>query len=411
MHSRHGFTLLELLVVISIITIIMLVVTALAGSLKSGPPLEQAAGGIAALAQRVRQTSATQRVHGEIVLDYKNDRAIALARQSHVTFAFEDQGVKAAGSNGIVGDYVNGAGPVASRQFGLRDGAACEIPDSSAAFRIPWLAQFEIEGDFEGAGLAFDFYPMGAAPGRIVDFGSTFSLSVSEITQGACRLTLTSGGEQTVADTLVAEYRWCTVEIAVSKYGVRLYVDGRMSERIPAPGFTITPAQSPVNFQGFACRIDNLQFFSLVSSQVFDIGPRAQLLADGVWPDVELEGKAEDIYDVDAKPDPKATGGKSMGLSGEGLPDTRPSAIRHIFFDDTGKLDASVHPGAVRIALVSQGNNGPERMIVTFHPLGTVTTQFVERFEWEPEPAPAAPVVPAPAGPSANAPASNGSPK
>jgi hypothetical protein len=97
---------------------------------KSGPPLEQAAGGIATLAQRVRQTSATQRVHGEIVLDYKNDRAIALARQQHVTFAFEDApgSKKAAGSNGIVGDYVNGATPLGSRQFELRDGSAAKSP-------------------------------------------------------------------------------------------------------------------------------------------------------------------------------------------------------------------------------------------------------------------------------------------
>jgi prepilin-type N-terminal cleavage/methylation domain-containing protein len=410
MRARHGFTLLELLVVISIITLIMLMVTALAGSLKSGPPLEQAAGGISTLAQRVRQTSATQRVHGEIVLDYKNDRAIALARQQHVTFAFEDApgSKKAAGSNGIVGDYVNGASPLGSRQFELRDGSACDIPDTSAAFRIPWLAQFEVEGDFEGAGLAFDFFPMGNGAGRVVDFGSTFSLTVSEVVQGACRLMLNSGGTQTVAETLVAGYRWCTVEIAVSRYGVRLYVDGRMTETLPPQDSRVPPAQSAVNFAGFPCRIDNVQFFSLVSSQVFEIGPSVQLLADGVWPEIELEGKAEDIYDVDAKADPRRTGGKDLSLSGEGLPDTRPPAIRHVFFDDTGKLDPAIHPGAVRIALVTQGNSGPQRMIVTVHPLGAVTTQEVERFDWEPEPAPAAP---APASPAANKPASNGSAK
>lgn len=407
MRARHGFTLLELLVVISIITLIMLVMTALAGSLRSGPPLQQAAGGISTLAQRVRQTSATQRVHGEVVLDYKNDRAIALARQQHVTFAFEDQGGKAAGSNGIVGDYVGGAAPVGSRQFDLRDGSACEIP-ANGAFRIPWLAQFEVEGDFEGAGLSFDFYPMGGSPGPIVDFGAAFSLRVAEVVQGACRLSLNCGGEQVLSEGFVAAYRWCTVEIAVSSYGVRLYVDGRMSERIPSAGFKVPNAQSAVNFSGFPCRIDNVQFFSLVSSQVFEIGPSVQLLADGVWPNLEVEGKAEDIYDVDAKADPKKTGGKDMSLGGEGLPDLRPAAIRHIYFDDTGKLDPAIHPGAVEIALVAQTSGGIQRMIVTFHPLGAVTTKEVERFAWEPEPAPEAP---APKAPAANAPKANGSPK
>lgn len=410
MRSRHGFTLLELLVVISIITLIMLMVTALAGSLKSGPPLQQAAYGVASLAQRVRQTAATQRVHGELVLNYKNDRAIALARQQHVTFAFEDApgSQKAAGSNGIVGDYVGGASPVGSRQYDLRDGSACDIPSTSAAFRIPWLAQFEVEGDFEGAGLDFDFYMMGNAPGPIVSFGSTFSLSVSEVVQDACRLSLNCGGVQATAQSLVAAYRWCSVEIAVSRYGVRLYVDGRMTETIPAADFRVPSAQSSVTFAGVPCFIDNVRFFSLVSSQVFEIGPSVQLVPDGVFADVELEGGAESIYDVDAKPDPKRTGVKDMGLGGEGLPDRRPPSIRHIFFDASGKLDLAVHRGAVRIALVSRGGQGAQRMMVTFHPLGTVTTEEVERFPWEPEPAPEAP---ASAPPSTNMPASNGSGK
>lgn len=405
MQSRHGFTLLELLVVISIITLIMLVMTALAGSLKSGPPLQQAAFGLSSLAQRVRQTAATQRVHGELVLDYKNDRAIALARQQHVTFAFEDApgSQKAAGSNGIVGDYVGGASPIGSRQYDLRDGAACDIPSTSAAFRIPWLAQFEVEGDFEGSGLDFDFYPMGNAPGTVVSFGSTFTLSVSEVVQDACRLTLNCGGVQTTANSLVAAYRWCTVEIAVSRYGVRLYVDGRMTETVPAAGFSVPAAQSSVTFAGFPCFIDNVRFFSLVSSQVFEIGPSVQLVPDGVSAEAELEGRAEDIYDIDAKPDPKKTGVKDMGLSGEGLPDRRPPAIRHIFFDSSGKLDLSVHRGAVRIALVSRSSGGPQRMLVTFHPLGTVTTEEVERYDWERDRARE--------GAAPDAPAANGSPK
>ena len=398
--KNQGLTLVELLVVISIIMIVMLMVTMLAGSLTTGQPINQAVSSLASMAARVRQTSATQRVHGEIVLDYKNDRAIALARQHHVSFAFEDPpgSTKAAGSNGIVGDYAGGANVLASRQFGLRDGACCELPGNSSAFRIPWLAQFEVQGDYEGSGIAFDFFPMGTGGGRVVEFGPAFMIQVDEISQGACRLSLLSGGEKVTSKTLSAGYRWATVEIAVSRYGIRLYVDGRMDERLPDARFNVpTAAGSQVSFGGFACRIDNVQFFSLVSSQELDIGPRVQLVPDGVWADLELNSEAEDIFDVDAKVDPKNTtpgATPEMSLNKEGLPQTRPPAIRHVFFDDSGKLDASIHDGSVVVALVSRGPNGPERMLVTFHPLGAVTTKEVERFEWEPEPAKPKPAPP-----------------
>jgi hypothetical protein len=125
-------------------------------------------------------------------------------------------------------------------------------------------------------------------------------------------------------------------------------------------------------------------------------------------PRLNSKAKPKTFTTLTPRPTPRRTGGKDMSLSGEGLPETRPPAIRHVFFDDTGKLDPAIHPGAVRIALVTQGNSGPQRMIVTVHPLGAVTTQEVERFDWEPEPTPEAP---APASPAANKPASNGSAK
>ncbi|GIK53911.1 MAG: hypothetical protein BroJett014_28840 [Planctomycetota bacterium] len=399
---RRGLTLVELLVVISILMLVMLMMTMLAGSLKSGPPLDQAVAGVRAMAARVRQLSSTQRVHGEIVLDYKNDRVVALARQPHVAFAFEDApgSKQAAGSNGILGEYDGGATTVNSRQFHLRDGACCELPSNSATFRIPWLAQYEVEGDYEGAGLSFDFFPMGTAPGRLVDFGSTFTLSVSEYTGGACRLSLTCSGETVTAKTLCLAYRWATVEIAVSRYGIRLYVDGRLDEFVPRRDFRVMQASgSAVSFSGFPCRLDNVQYFSLISSQELEIGPNVQMVPEGVWADLELNGEAEDIFDVDAKKDPKSTNPNAvpdMSLNREGLPDTRPPAIRHVFFDDSGKLDAAIHGGAVFLALVTRGANGPERVLVIFHPLGAVTSEAVDRFPWEPDPeaAPKAPAQP-----------------
>jgi hypothetical protein len=70
-----------------------------------------------------------------------------------------------------------------------------------------------------------------------------------------------------------------------------------------------------------------------------------------------------------------------------GLPIDPPPAIVHIFFDTAGRLDPQRHPGAVEIYLVADDDGQARRMLLTFHPLGAVTSELVDRFRLEPRPA------------------------
>ena len=132
--------------------------------------------------------------------------------------------------------------------------------------------------------------------------------------------------------------------------------------------------------------------FSLVSSQVMELSG-SQLLPDGVDPQKEIHGGAEDIYKWEAeapKPNGPVTGNNAPA---DDPPDptlpTNVPAIMHVYFDTSGKLDPVRHPGAVYINLVAEVDGNLTRMVVTIHPLGTVTWDYVDRFFWEPIPQPA----------------------
>ncbi len=405
--SPRGFTLIELFVVVTIIVIVMTIAAIWASSIRSGPPLEIASSSIASMVSRIRQVCATQRVHGELVVDYKNDRIVALARSRHFTFAFEDP----AGAKDIVGGLdifgKTGGNPEAelikSRQDALRDGGCLELVTEGSRFTVPWLQQFETDSSgYQGIALAFDFFPLGQGTGTICTLGTVFTLSVSEFGKGGLRLHLASGTESVTCETILSRRRWYTLELAVSRYSLRLYVDGRLSPgQIKDPNFRVPLGGSPLEFAGFACRIDNLQMFSLISSQELELGvgggdrrgSGVRLLPDDVDPQLEIDNTAENIYigDETSDGDPRDTITRpvegDIGLGGPGLPLFRPPPIRTVYFDQTGKLDPAVHGGAVVIYLVSRATDGrPERMEILIQPLGVVTARYLQRFPWEQPP-------------------------
>ncbi|MCC6574637.1 MAG: prepilin-type N-terminal cleavage/methylation domain-containing protein [Planctomycetes bacterium] len=400
--ARHGFTLIELFVVITIITIVMMIGALWASSFRSGPPLEIAGGGISSMVARIRQVCATQRVHGELILDYKHDRVVALSRIRHFEFAFEDDFGEtiAQGSNNVFGEYGGTplARPVKSRQYLLRDGGCCELVTSCSSFGVPWLQQFDNNtSGYEGIAMSFDFFPMGEGEANIATLGPIFQLGVSKAGKNMVRLRLSCAGAMVDSESLVPLYRWCTVEIALSRYSVRLYVDGRISAQLIADeNFRVPLGGAPLEFKGYPCRIDNLQLFSLISSQELELGRGAkgqsgvQLLPDDVDAQVEIDGGAEGIFIGDEARDAAAAPGGERSTSatptGDGLPVLKVPPLETIYFDSTGKLDPSIHGGSVIIRLVARGNDGkPERVEVIIHPLGTVTVRPVDRFPWEPD--------------------------
>lgn len=395
-HPRAGFTMLELLVVISILIVAVLLFATFLGPGATGPSLERSARGIRAMVTNVRQNSSIRKVHSELVLDYRNDQVVALARRRLVSFAFDGQ-QNTVGSGNVIGVPSGGALIQASRTYLLRDGAALELPDGSGSFTVPWMDHYDVAGDYEGVAVSFDYFPLAGVPGNLVTMGSVFSISVAAARDNAVRLAVSSGGVTAASDSWVALYRWCTVEIACSRYGVSIYVDGRVNEgQLPASGFSVPSAMGvDLRVGGVPCRIDNLELNSLISSQVLDLGA-VQLIAPGVSPQLEAEGAAEEIYDWKAQPPSggPVTGGGSTPAPPPGLPDGPVPAIVHVHFDTSGKLDPARHAGAAYIYLIAIENGEIVRMEVTIHPLGAVTWDYVDRFAWEPPPAPTPPRAP-----------------
>lgn len=388
-HPRAGFTMLELLVVISILIVAVLLFATFLGPGATGPAIERSVRGIRAMVTNVRQNSSIRKVHSELVLDYRNDQVVALARRRLVSFAFDGQ-QNTVGSGNVIGVPSAGALIQASRTYLLRDGAALELPDSHASFTVPWMDHYDVAGDYEGIAVSFDFFPLAGAPGNIVTMGSVFSISVAASRDNAVKLAVSSGGVTATSDSWVALYRWCTVEIATSRYGVSIYVDGRVNEgQLPDVGFSVPSAMGvDARIGGVPCRIDNFELNSLISSQTLDLGA-VQLIAPGVSPQLEAEGAAEEIYDWQAQPPSggPTTGGGSTPAPPPGLPDGPVPAIVHVHFDTSGKLDPARHAGAAYIHLIAVDDGEIVRMVVTIHPLGAVTWDYVDRFSWEPPPA------------------------
>lgn len=396
----RGFTLLELLVVVSIMTLGLLAFATVIGSRSSGPALERTASVLTGMVANVRQNASVRKVHSEVVLDYKNDRIIALARRRLVSFAMEDE----RGSGETLGRGAGGALFVGNRSLSLRDGRCLELPASSASFTIGWAPHFDVSGDYEGIALAFDYFPLEAldpqgltvpVTGGLAGMGAVFTLSVPSARPNSVRLALSSGGVTVIASSWLATYRWHRIELAVSRYGVSLWIDGRLDEGlITTDNFTVAPAMGQdLRLGGTPCRIDNLELFSLVSSQTYQLDG-AQLIAEDVDPMKEMLGEAEGIFDdktLPPQPTGPVTGPAAPEITGPGtgLPIDPVPAIRHIYFDTAGKLDPARHPGAVEIYMVSLSGDDLRRMVFTFHPLGVVTSEYVDRFWWEPVPDPA----------------------
>jgi len=389
----RGFTLLELLVVVAIMTVAMLAFATVIGSRSAGPALERTAATLNGLVANVRQNSSVRKVHSEVVFDYKNDRVIALARRRLVTFAMEDD----VGSGDTIARRAGGATLIGARTVALRDGKCLELPLPGSSFTVGWAPNFDVSGDYEGVALAFDYCPLEGmdqaglplqANGGLVSMGAVFTLSVPSVRETSVRLALSCGGVTVYSSSWLACYRWHRIELAVSRYGVSLWVDGRLDEGLVTDTFTVAPAAGQdLRLGGTICRIDNLELFSLVSSQTLQM-EGCQLIAEDVDPMKEALGEAESIF-LDKTLPPQTgpvTGPAAPEITGPGtgLPINPIPAIRHIYFDTAGKLDPARHPGAAEVYMVSLSGDDLRRMVVTFHALGTVTWDYVDRFWWEP---------------------------
>jgi hypothetical protein len=390
--TRRGFSLLELLVVIAILMMVMLVFGTFVGSAMMGPSLERHRAAIQSMVTNLRQEAAIRQVHVEMVFDYRHDEVVALSRRRLTTFAFEDM----VGSGNVLGVPGGDARLIESRLHTLRDGKALELPNRGSTFTIPWMDTYDTRGQYEGVALTFDFFPMvsstgdgGGGQGTIAQMGAVFTLEVADTRHDSVRLLLTSGGATAEASTWIAAWRWATIEIAVSRFGVSLYVDGRLDAAETPEGFQVPSVMgADLRFGGYSFRMDNLDLLALVSSSALEL-QGSQLIAWGFDPEMEANLQTKFIYDPDFYAGP---------ITGEEEEDTRPTpflqsippeqrvpppAIVHVYFDAAGRLDPNRHPGAVQIYLVERTASELRRLEITFHPLGAITTEFLELFPWE----------------------------
>jgi prepilin-type N-terminal cleavage/methylation domain-containing protein len=379
--GRRGFSLLELIVVIAILMMVMLAFGTFFGRALMGPSLERHRASIMGMATGVRQEAAIRQVHTELVFDYRRDQVNALSRRRLTTFAFES----AVGSGDIPGQPTGGARIVESRMLMLRDGKALELPEATSAFTIPWMPTFDVGGEYEGMALTFDFFPMeGTRPGNVAQLGNVFTVSVAEIRGSAVRLRLDSMEAAAVSSTWIAMYRWATVEIAVSRYGVSLYVDGRLDEADLLDAFQpARPTGSELRLGGYPCRIDNLDLLALTGGGLLELAG-SHLIAWGIDPELEVNMQTKQIYEPDYRPvTGPVTGPGEDDAPQTGLPRTPPPPIVRVHFDSTGRLDPERHAGGKEIFLVEGPAHNMRRLVLTFHPLGSVTYEYLEAFPWE----------------------------
>ncbi|MBX3460587.1 MAG: prepilin-type N-terminal cleavage/methylation domain-containing protein [Planctomycetes bacterium] len=403
MRAHRGFTLLELTIVIFILMLVLLAFGTFMGRAMAGPSIERHTASIKAMTASVRNAAAVRQVHCELVFDYRNDHVIALSRRRLTTFAF-DSSADSPGVGGLVGSggalatVSGGAFIQDDRRLGLRDGDCLELPSRNSGFTIPWMGQFSAGGGAEGLAISFDFCPMEEpgptsgvgmvqpSTGNLVRAGNVFTLSVVGTRPDAVRLGLSSNGVVAESPTWLALYRWATVEVAVSAYGVSLYVDGRLTAGLLPDGFKPGLfAGTDIVLGGAPCRIDNFDLMGLVAGQVLEL-EGTHLIAPGVDPLLEVTGQAQGIYDAKLPTGGPVTGGvpdePTPGIT-PGLPLVAPPGMVHVHFDGAGKLDPARHAGAVQIHMVSGDTDEIRRITLTFHPLGHVTHEVVDRFPWE----------------------------
>lgn len=383
---RRGFTLLELIVVVAILIMVVMVFATFLGPGSVGPSVERAARGIRAMVTNARQNSSVRKVHSEVVIDYRRDQVITLARRRLATFSFDGDS-PTVGSGNIVATTAGETRFEGGRGKMLRDGVALELPTPDSRFTIPWMQTFEVGGDYQGVAASFDYFPL-AAGNQICTMPGVFSVAIGDTRRNAIQLRLTSGAAGVTAETWCALYRWVTIEVAVSSYGVSLYVDGRLSEARLPEGFQVgSAAGREVQLGGAPCRIDNFELNALVSSQNFALDG-AQFVHPGVDPMLEATMQAEEIYrdhNEERREGPITPSGDDAPPP-EGLPRTPPPAIAHIYFNTAGKLDPAKHEGAAYLYLVSIDDGVLDRLVVTIHTLGSVTWEYVEYFPWEDRP-------------------------
>jgi prepilin-type N-terminal cleavage/methylation domain-containing protein len=384
---RSGFTLLELMVVIAIITIVAWIGFSLIGVLRGGDPLESAVAAIKGTVTRSRAQALATQSRLNLLVDFENNVLTPLERRTVVNFSFESD----MGSFGrfiVLGPnaYWLGRDSTDPPDTPMLNGGSLDLDGGTA--RIPMMGDLAPERGADGVAVGFSVYPYftGNFTGVLVAPESgAWSLEVESADGGGAWLVAKADGATAEAKVPMPAFQWSDIELYVSPILLQLQVNGVPSTAILGQRSLSFPSGLGVDVllgsTGMPrCQFDDLRIDVVTKGEPVPLS-RAVLLPPGASADVAITpGQAW-------QPQPGAITVAADELSDAPLPLTSaetwdptlpPPRRALIGFDSKGALDQSMHQGRVILDLIHRGPDGNiQQMTVEISPAGLVSSRRV----------------------------------
>jgi prepilin-type N-terminal cleavage/methylation domain-containing protein len=298
-----GFTLVELLAVLSILTVLMGL--GVGFLLRRGSPMEQA---VAVLRDQVRLAAVSAKSRGAptevLVLRHEGDRLQLRVRGLEPVAAWHCE-------RGEQPFHEHARGDVRGTHEPGRFGMALrpDLEQNASALRVPTRGH-AIWDLADGFLLRLDLRLDERAPCTLVQLGRAFGLTLDADGTPEVRLALAAGRQQGGARTVRATAplparRWVTIDVVHDGSTLQLVVDGRVVGETEARGapfqrdgdmFEVSPGQAPV--PGL---VDEIQMWAYTLAEPVDMPPGTTLLGLDAGLRFLPTGEPESVCEVTLK--------------------------------------------------------------------------------------------------------------
>jgi prepilin-type N-terminal cleavage/methylation domain-containing protein len=303
--TEAGFTVLELLAVMAVLSIIMGLSVASLNRMGKGPALEVAERQVRMALMRVRTASREQAALGDVLFVPGDAPSIRISqtRDAGSWHFDEDKSRQLGGRNNfavIKGGAIEEGGTVRRCvTVGAGDTVVCDTVagyDPVRGFDIS--LDVRMESDARG--------------GVVCAFGDTFSLELSDVGGASATLTLEGSSEATTLASekeLLVPGTWCRLRLTFDGFEVHLYVHGVLeasksvvSENEPGPRRVESPdKQARLTFgsKTFSGSLDEISYRTVEDEEI-------HLLADGhEGLDFALQSPLRVRFDAQGRLDPR----------------------------------------------------------------------------------------------------------
>jgi|GEM_PF-5035461 len=396
--ARTGFTLIELMVVISIIGLVALVFTGFMSGSYGGSALDAGVRELRAMVQRGRAQSLARNSRFELLVDYQANTFSLLERRPVGFFGFEsafgryDLSLILGSGATIVQPWrpmdapqslADSTAAQTATMTNLMDGSALAIARGGSA-TIPWKSSYASTDDQIGVAVSFDLRPnaLEGEVGTVISRGSQWNVRINKTERGSCELTASVGSTDFISDVQIPASSWSHIELVVSTIAPRLYVNHieipvginswPSANGDPSEAVTIGGAGS-VEFW-----IDNLRLEELNAGRAVELDDEVRLIPPGVL------GTYEELVSVyegsvwekaDYLPYLSQADGKVYAAGTMDPSQPYPRTKELIYFNDRAELDMAFHPGSVRLNFIADVDGEYQVSRATIGVMGDIETE------------------------------------